>query len=52
MLDSKSQMQLLNQKLVDLEADLARKNQDNAELSREKDQLVKEMREKNDSMTE
>ena len=42
----------MNQKISDLETDLARKTQDITELSREKDELTKEIREKNDAMTE
>jgi hypothetical protein len=42
----------LNQRVADLESDLARKSKDLEELTKERDTLVKDARDKSDAMTE
>jgi hypothetical protein len=50
--DVKTQQITLNQKVSDLESDLARKTKDLEEVTRDRDTLVKEARDKSDAMTE
>jgi hypothetical protein len=50
--DVKTQQITLNQKVSDLESDLARKTKDLEEVTKDRDTLVKEARDKSDAMTE